>query len=423
MRRREALGAAPLAAAFFGLPATAARSGAAEARPSGSGRSAGDTEAFWNRLRREQFVLRWRAYLNTGTLGIAPRPVLAAVGSYLERSAALDVEDYPRWGYERLEELRKELAEFAGCRPEELAITHNATEALNTIINGLDLKAGDEVILTNQEHPSGRCPWLQKQARFGIRVREVPIPLPPRGPEQIVDLLISAIGPRTRVLSFSGITSPTGLWLPIRAICDAARARGVLTLVDGAHMNGQVPFKISELGCDFFAGSPHKWMFAPAGCGVMWGREELLDRLWVNVATGGWDDRKLKAARFMMVGTNNRAILEGLLAGLRFLKTLGPERVYARIHQLARRVFEQARALPKVEMLTPDHDAMFGGLVSFRFHGRDVSPVVKLCRQRRLWVLGGGERFRVATHVHVRPADIDAFFATLREGLGLPARG
>jgi len=414
MRRRDALGTT-WAAALFGLPAR----GAAAPGPLPPDRLfQGDPEAWWGRVRKEQFLLSgWRAYLNTGTLGIAPRPVLEAVAAYLNRSASLEVDDYPRWGYETLEETRKELAEFLGGPPEELALTHNATEAMNTVVNGLDLQPGDEVVITNQEHPSGRCPWLQKEARFGIRVRQVSIPLPPASPGQIADLLISAIGPRTRVLSFSGITSPTGLWLPIREICARARARGVLTLVDGAHMNGQVPLKISELGCDFFAGSPHKWLFAPAGCGLLWGRQELLDRLWVNVATGGWDDRKLKAARFMMVGTNSRAIIEGLLAGVRFLKALGPERVYARIHQLARRVFDQARAIPRLELLTPDDDRMFGGLVSIRVPGGDVKPVLKLCRERRLWVLGGGERFRIATHIHVRPADIDAFFAALRQAL------
>jgi selenocysteine lyase/cysteine desulfurase len=421
MKRRDVIAGTAWAAALFGLPPARA-SGSRPLPPERLYQS--DPEAYWARVREEQFLLAgWRAYLNTGTLGIAPRPVVEAVAEYVNRSAALNLEDYPRWGYETLEEVRQELAELLGCRKEELALTHNATEAINTVANGLDLQPGDEVLLTNQEHPSGRCPWLQKQARFGIAVREVNIPLPPASPEQLTDLLISAIGPRTRVLSFSGITSPTGLWFPVRRICEAARARGVITLVDGAHMNGQVPLQLSELGCDFFAGSPHKWMFAPAGCGLLFGREEMLDRLWVNVATGGWDNKKLKAARFMMVGTNNRAIIEGLVAGLRFLKELGPERVYGRIHQLARRVFEQARALPKVELLTPDNDAMFGGLVSIRIPGADVKPVLKLCRERRLWVLGSGERFRVATHIHVRPADIDAFFAALREGLSLPARG
>jgi selenocysteine lyase/cysteine desulfurase len=413
MRRREVLHATSLAAGLFGLPVGAA---AAPRRLPVQRLFQRDPEAYWERLRREQFLLAgWRAYLNTGSLGIAPRPVVEAVAEYLNRSAALNLEDYPRWGYETLDEIRQEVADFAGCRKEELALTHNATEALNIVVNGLDLAPGDEVLLTDQEHPSGLCPWLQKQARFGIRVRQVTIPLPPPGPDQLADLLVSAIGARTRVLSFSGITTRTGLWFPVRRICDAARARGVITLVDGAHMNGQVPLRLSELGCDYFAGSPHKWLFAPAGCGLLYGREEMLDRLWVNVATGGWDDRKLKAARFMMVGTNNRAILEGLRAGIRFLKALDPERVYSRIHQLARLVFQQARALPRLELLTPDDDRQFGGIVTFRLPGTDVGAALKLFRQRRLWVMGGGDRFRVSTHIHVRPADIEAFFETLRE--------
>ena len=237
MRRREILQGGAWASALFGLPPRAAAAPRA-LPPEKLFKS--DPEAWWARVRREQFLLSgWRAYLNTGTLGIAPRPVVEAVEAFLDRSAALQVEDYPRWGYETLDEVRQEVAQFLGCRTEELALTHNATEAINTVVNGLDLKPGDEVLITNQEHPSGRCPWLQKQARFGIRVREVAIPLPPPSPEQLAELVVSAIGPQTRVLSFSGITSPTGLWFPIRPICEAARARGVITLVDGAHMNGR----------------------------------------------------------------------------------------------------------------------------------------------------------------------------------------
>ena len=135
---------------------------------------------YWERVRSEQFLLPgWRAFLNNGSLGVAPRPVVHAIADYLNRSAALLMDDCPRWGYETLDDMRQELASFFGCDKDELALTHNATEAMNTIANGLDLKEGDEVVLTDQEHPSGLCPWLQKQARFGVRVREVKIPLPP----------------------------------------------------------------------------------------------------------------------------------------------------------------------------------------------------------------------------------------------------
>ncbi len=411
MRRRRFLRTA--SAAVLGLPGAAA---AGRLRPlPPEALFARDPEAWWLRLREEQFLLpRRRAFLNSGTLGVAPRPVVRAVSDYLERAASLLDDEYPRWGYETLEEHRRELASFFGCKTEELALTHNATEAMNIVANGLDLAPGDEVLTTDQEHPGGSCCWLLKQARYGIVVRQVPIPLPPSNPEHLADLLVSSIGPRTRVLSFSGITTTTGLLLPVREICRAARANGVITVVDGAQMNGQVAVHLHELGCDYFAGSPHKWMFAPAGCGFLYAREEMLDRLWVNVATGGWDETALKAARFMQVGTNSRAIFEGFIAALHFFKQLGPERVYARIHELARRALTMARSLPFAELLTPDDDRMFGAMVTFRLPEPIWQKTQQLCRQRRIWVYGG-PRCRLSTHVHTRPEDLEAFFDTVRE--------
>jgi selenocysteine lyase/cysteine desulfurase len=376
---------------------------------------AAEPESYWNRVRRERFLLPdWRAFLNNGSLGIAPRPVVEAVTGCLTRDAGLASDEYPRWGYETLDEHRAELARYLGCPKDSLALTHNATEAMSVIANGIDLQAGDEVVLTDQEHPSGREPWLVRQARYGIQVRVVKIPLPPKDPEQLAGLLASAIGPRTRVVSFSGILTTTGLIMPVRAICDAARARGVVSVVDGAHMNGQIPLRLEDLGCDYFAGSPHKWLFAPAGCGLLYGRPEMLDRLWPAIATGGWDDRKLGAARFMRIGTNNRAVIEGLMAGLRFHLSLGSPRVYGRIHQLARMVLDRARQLDYVELLTPDDDRMFGGLVAFRLKPDLARAFSALCAKKRIWI-AGGERVRVATHIHTRPRDIGLFFDALEE--------
>jgi selenocysteine lyase/cysteine desulfurase len=238
--------------------------------------------------------------------------------------------------------------------------------------------------------------------------------LPPKSPDQLTDLVVSAIGPRTRVLSFSGITTTTGLLMPIRQICDAARAKGILTVVDGAHMTGQVPMRLSELNCDFFVGSPHKWMFAPPGCGLLYIREEMLDRLWPNTVTGNWDNKSLKAARFMMVGTNNRAVMEGMMEGLRFHKAIGSDRVYARIHQLAQKVYEMASKSPHVELLTPPDDRMYGSLVTFRLKAKDTAAFNALCKKRRMWIIGG-ERLRVSSHIHTRPSDIDLLFSTINE--------
>ena len=376
-----------------------------------------DPEAYWLKVREDQFYLPgWRSFLNNGSLGVAPRPVLAAVFDYLTRSAALMLEEYPRWGYEPLDEQRQELADFFGCKKDELAIMHNATAALCTIANGLDLQAGDEVLLTDQEHPSGRGCWYQKQARFGSRVREVPIPLPPKSADQLADVMISAIGPRTRVIGFSGITTTSGLIMPVRRICDAARAKGILSVVDGAHMNGQIPFRLSDLGCDFFAGSPHKWMFTPAGCGMMYVREEMLDRLWNNVMSGSWNDRDMKAARFMNIGTNNRAVIEGMMAGLRFLKQLGPDRVYARIHSLSRLAYKLACELPGARVLSSDDHRLYGGLIGFNLHTPAWPAIHEVLKQKRVWHIAA-EHTRLSTHIHTRPRDIEEFFSIVRDGL------
>lgn len=403
------------AAALFGLPA-AAQAGTAPPLPAASTLER-EPEAYWAKIRKDQFLLPgWRAFLNNGSLGIAPRPVLDAITDYLNRSAALEMDEYPRWGYETLDDYRAELAAYLGCSKDELALMHNATEALSTVAAGVDLKEGDEVVLTDQEHPSGRSGWLMRQARYGIRVHEVKIPLPPKSSGQLADLLISAIGPQTRVLVFSAITSPTGLVMPVREICAAARAKGVITLVDGAHVHGQIRMPISELGCDYFAGSPHKWMFAPAGCGFLYILEENLERLWPHTVTAGWDDRKIKAARFQMMGTNNRAIFEGLSAGVKFANQIGPDRIYARIHQLARMVYDKARQVPYLELLTPEDDRMYGSLVTFRFT-RKPDAFFESCKKQRIWTTGS-PTLRVSTHIHTRPSDIDLLFQTMRDTLG-----
>jgi selenocysteine lyase/cysteine desulfurase len=335
---------------------------------------------------------------------------LQAVISAVNAAAEYETDQIVRWGYETLDPERTELAEFLGCRKDELALTHNCTEAMSFIASGLDLKAGDEVLMTNQEHGGGSCCWRLKAARTGITVREVEIPVSPATPDELAERLVGAIGPRTRVLSFSGITSPTGLILPVGEICRAAREKGVISVVDGAHMNGQIPVNLHGLGCDYFAGSPHKWLFAPAGCGLLYGRDDVLERLWPSVATSGWDNtREFHAARFMMIGTNNRGTVDGLMAGLRFLKQLGPERVYARTHQLAHSVLEQARRRDYFEPITPSDSRLFHALVSLGCPKASGDTLAAALRAKNINVISG-TRFRLSTHIHTRPSDIERMF-------------
>jgi selenocysteine lyase/cysteine desulfurase len=411
LNRRRLLASSLLGAAATLPSATAAAWPAPELRLS-------DPDQYWKRIREDMFCLPgWRSFLNNGSLGIVARPVLHAVVDDLRKAAALQVSGYPRWGYETLDEERGEMAGFLGCKKDELAFTHCATESMSMIAAGIDLKAGDEVLITNEEHPSGREPWLLRARRDGIQVREAAIPLPPESAAQLADRVLSAIGPRTRVLSFSGILTNPGTIMPVREICTAARAKGILTVVDGAHMNGQIPVDLSSLNCDYYAGSPHKWMFAPAGCGLLYIREENLDRLWPTIVSGNWDNRKLGAARFMQVGTNNRAIFAGLMAALRFLQALGAEAVYERIHHLARRTYQMAAERPWLELFAAADPSLYGSLVTIGFRGKDPAPLFRKLNERRIWVYQS-PRLRLACHIHTRPEDLDVFFETVDEVFG-----
>lgn len=407
-----------IASSFFGVAASAR--GPAQTLPPKSLLES-NADKYWSQVRKEQFFLpEWRIFLNNGSLGVAPRKVVDAMFEFEKAGDGRISDQYPRWGYETLDDERAEVAAFVGCKKDELALTHCATESMSMIAAGIDLKAGDEVVITNEEHPSGKAPWHRRAQRDGVTVREVNIPHPPKNPGQLADIMISAIGPRTRVLSFSGIITGTGVIMPVRQICDAARAKGVMTVIDGAHVNGQIPFRLDESGCDYFAGSPHKWMFAPAGCGILYIREENLDRLWPTIVTGGWDDKSAKAARFMKIGTNNRAIVTGLIAGLRFHKELGSESVYARIHHLAKRTYKMIAERPYLELVSPADDSMYGCLVTMSFRGAKLDELWRKARERKIWVYGG-ERLRMSHHVHTRPEDIDAFFALTDELFGRKA--
>jgi isopenicillin-N epimerase len=415
LHRRDLFRSAAAAAALFGVSPAWADEPTKALPPSGLFSS--DPEKYWQQMRDEQFYLpEWRVFLNNGSLGVAPRPVLKAVFDYMERSAGLMVEEYPRWGYETLDEYRAEMAGYLGCKKEELAFTHNATEAMSTVAAGLDLKSGDEVLMTDQEHPSGRSGWLVRQARHGIKVREVKIPLTPKNSGELADVITSAFGPQTKVISFSGIATSTGLVLPMKEICAAARAKGIITVVDGAHVNGQIPAKLSEIGCDYYVGSPHKWMFAPAGCGILYIREDNLAKLWPTVVTARWDDQSIGAARFMMVGTNNRSIFEGMMAGLRFAQNIGPDRIYGRIHDLAKHTYRRASDCPHVTLVTPEDDRLYGSLVTIKFKNGNPAKLWPLCKQKKIWVVEG-ERIRLSSHIHTRRSDIDEFFTLINQTL------
>src|SRR5713101_6319098 len=232
--RREFVQRSALAAAVFGLPLARAEEAFGQPAPPLPARElyATDPDRYWAELRRQWLLAADHINLNCGSVGCTPLPVLRALIDHLLAAESFREPDYPWFGYEEnqpLRELRDALAAFLHCRRDELALVRNATEGNNIVCNGLDMKTGDEVLLTDQEHSGGRCCWEQKAARFQIKLNFVTLPRPPASTDEIMERFTKALTPRTRLVLFSHITSTTGLILPVKEICQVARERGMLT--------------------------------------------------------------------------------------------------------------------------------------------------------------------------------------------------
>jgi isopenicillin-N epimerase len=428
LERREFLERAAVGAALLGLPlAKAGQHFGAEAPPLPSPQlHDADRERYWAELRRQWLLAADRINLNCGSVGCTPLPVLRAMIDHLLYAESYREPAYPWFGYEentRLRELRDALAAFLHCKRDELALVRNATEGNSVVANGLDLKPGDEVLMTDQEHPGGRCAWEQKAARFGIRLNSVALPRPPTSAAEIVERFERAFTPRTRVLFFSHITTVTGVVLPAKELCALARRKGALSHVDGAHCIGQLPLHLGEIGADFYVTSPHKWLMAPKGTGTLYIREENLEKLWVNIASGEWRNFEMKAFRFSNFGTSNLSVMVGLKAALDFFHTVGPERIYARQHELATRVRDRVRNYPALRVANASSDEFFGALVSFEAAAGGLKRVFEQCAARNIRIAGGPDaergvdRIRISTNIFTQPIELNAFFDALDAGL------
>jgi selenocysteine lyase/cysteine desulfurase len=379
-----------------------------------------DSEAYWGQLRKQWIFRPGFLYLNNGTMGSSPLPILRAyIESILheEQMENEDTELYPLWGYGYWENYRAPVAKFIGATLDEIALVRNATEGLNYVANGLDLRPGDEVIYTDEEHGGGKSPWLLKQKRYGVVVREVTLPKPPATKQQILDLFEAARTPRTRVVMASHITTMTGCVLPVKEICAWARQNSLVSFIDGAHAIGQFPLNMHDIGCDFYITTPHKWLLSPKGIGVLYVREGASDQLWGTVVTGGWDDYKNHAARLMQFGSTSVCILAGLMAAIDFWNTIGPERIERRIRELHAYAKKRMGALPGAVIESAPGEDFTAGLLAVGFPGFDRMKFERwVYKEHQIRCRGTSDtRLRVSTHIYHNRADLDRFVDVLAD--------
>jgi len=291
-----------------------------------------------------------------------------------------------RWGAESTR-LATRFATFVGCDPDEIVFTHGTSEGLSMVAAGLDLNSGDEILTTAQEHPAAVSPWMFQARRRGIVVKQIELPVPLTSTAQVLEAFTKAITERTKVLAFSHVQYADGFVMPVRDLCQLARQRNIISVIDGAQALGMLNFFVRDLGCDFYAAGFHKWLAGCHGTGMLYVRRAMLDRLWpqqprsidasppLTTPTYPVGQNAIPAAlhKFGNVVPQLWPALKGCEAALEFHDQVNRTRIEARIRELAIYARMRLQQLPGIELLTSGAPGLWGGILTFRLPGRPSS--------------------------------------------------
>lgn len=398
LSRRDLLALGALLPGFGALQQTTSRRGIGPL-PRAPGVNA---EPEWERIARE-FVVEGM-HLNTGTYGACPIPVLEATIHHLRAFERITRQEHPD-----LPRLHQNLEQFLGAWPGSVAIVRNTTEAMSVVAAGIDLARGDEILTTTHEHIGGRCCWELLAARRGVVLKMFAPPLDPADAQGLIQAWLDAITPRTRVLSISHVLFTTGMIQPVTELVRIARSRGIVSVIDGAHPPGMLTLDLQGIDADYYASSPHKWLMAPKGTGLLVTRPDRLEQTWALVGSGDWAAKDYR--RFEHVGTANESLVAGLDAAVQFHQHIGREAIETRSRALATMLHDGLSRIRGVTIVSPQVATLRSAMVAFT---KDNETATQL--QGRLGAAGirtrriaesGLEYLRLSTHIHVLPKDLE----------------
>lgn len=325
-------------------------------------------EDFWYYIQQSFTVSSALINLNNGGVSPAPKQVQDAMKRYYDYSN--EAPSYYMWRIldQGRETLRSNLAGLAGCSAEEIAINRNSSEGLETIIFGLPLKEGDEIVASKQDYPNVVHAWKQREIRDKIKVVWVNLELPSEDENYLVKTFVSAFTPRTKLVTITHIINWNGQILPVKKIAAEARKRGIEVLVDGAHSFAHLDFKVPDLGADYFASSLHKWLYAPIGSGMLYVRREKIKSVYPLFAsdTPFKDDIR----KFEALGTRPFFIEQAIGKAIEFHEMIGAERKQKRLHYLKTYWMEKLAKIPGVKLHTSLHPAWSGAIGMVSIEGR-----------------------------------------------------
>ena len=368
--------------------------------------------AYWDEVRKMYLFEDKLIMMNNGTVGPMPKPVFNTLMKYFKYQVRnpYDVYNFLPGGKEAV---RDKLARFINASPDEVSLTSNTTEGLNLVANGLDLKEGDEVLVSNLEHPGAISPWKLKAKRYGVKITEVPFSLPAKSVEEIVKAFAAAITPKTKIISVGHTVFITGLITPLKELSKMAHEKGVLVMGDSAHGLGMLSLDMKAMGMDFFASSPYKWLGAPTGIGLLYVKKEAQEKLWPTIVSSGWDTTP-NARKYDPQGQRADAMVYALGEALDFMNHIGKERVERRIKALAAYLKQGLSKIPGVKINTPSDPYLSGGLTAFSADGVDCQKIVDYVQEKYNLVVrtigsreAGTLAIRVSTPIYISTKEID----------------
>ena len=382
--------------------------------------SVASNEDFWAAVRESFSIDRNIINLNNGYCSPSPRPVQDMMQRMLEFSNMGPVHTMIQVLEPQIEMVRERLARAAGCDPEEMAITRNASESLENAQYGVDLKPGDEVLTTNQDYPRMLTTFRQRERREGIVLKEISFPVPTLGMDDLYQRFERAVTPKTKLILVCHITNRTGQIFPIRRICDMAHSRGIPVIVDGAHAFSHFPFNLSELNCDYYGTSLHKWTYAPMGTGFLYVRKSRIASTWPLMAADKHQDDNIR--KFEEIGTHPAANHNGITEALLFNENLGIDRKAARLRYLRDRWALRLTENPKCRILHSADPAQSAGIGFLAFNGADPLKMSEILwnKHKILTAYMPHEEYtglRITPNVYTTVREIDWFAETVEHEL------
>jgi len=377
-----------------------------------------EDEDFWFVI--QQAYTPTSLFINLNNGGVCPQPKVVQESFMHYYKLANQAPAYYMFGEftRQRESIKKKLATLSGCPYEEISLTRNATEALETVLMGLELKAGDEIITTNQDYPTVMAGMMQRERRDGIKIVKISIPTPAEDSAEVVQRFKAAITPKTKLIVVSHIVYLTGQILPIREICDMAHTSGLEVIVDGAHSFAQLDFKIADLNCDYFGTSLHKWLNAPFGCGMLWMKKEHITKVWSLF--GSPDDQKDKMSKFEHLGTRNFPAELAINEAIDFHNGIGIQRKEARLRYLKSYWANAVVGLPKLKFNTSLKEGFSCSLCNFHIEGMTAEAMHKtLMDEHKIFTtMIKHEEFegvRVTPHLYTKLSDLDRLVEAIQK--------